>query len=101
MTTRLLSTALLALLVTGCTWEDRPDGAEAVRTTGDGFYESDAAPQSTPLSGIPTEVEVVEPLDGAETPTDAPVDLSQPAPTTGTADNTSEVEEALTPGTEQ
>jgi hypothetical protein len=95
---------LLALLLaaTGCTWDDRPDGADAVRTSSDGYFDAEGEPQSSPLGGIPTEVEVIEPLDSDPATIDeAPVDLSQPAPTTGTADATSEVEEALTPGTER
>ena len=96
-----LSLLVLLLVATGCTWEGRPDGADAVRTASDGYFDEDAQPQSTPLGGIPTEVEVIEPLEGAPPATDAPVDLSQPAPTTGTADSTTEVEEALTPGTER
>lgn len=87
------------LALTACTWEGRPDGAEAIHSSSDGYYETDAAPQSTPLGGVPTEVEIVEPIDtGASA---APVDLTQPPPTTGTDDTTSEVEEALTPGTER
>ena len=96
-----LSLLALLLVVTGCTWEGRPDGADAVRTQSGGYFDAEAEPQSSALGGIPTEVEVIEPLDGAPPASDAPVDLSQPAPTTGTADNTSEVEEALTPGTER
>ncbi len=96
-----LTALFLVLATTGCTWEGRPDGAEAVRTESGGYFDAEGQPQSSPLGGIPTEVEIIEPLDGTPTPTEAPVDLSQPAPTTGTADNTSEVEEALTPGTEQ
>ncbi|PAP78216.1 hypothetical protein [Rubrivirga marina] len=96
--------ALLALAVlAGCTWEGRPDGAEAVHSASDGYYEDDGAPQTTPLGG---DAEVVEPLDAEVTAPlapapGAPVELTQPPPTTGTADATSEVEEALTPGTEQ
>ncbi|WP_420455000.1 hypothetical protein [Rubrivirga sp.] len=95
--------ALLALVaLVGCQWEGRPDGAEANHSASDGYYDADAAPQATPLGGgVGTEVEVVEPLGGVDAPGTAPVDLTQPPPTTGTADATSEVEEALTPGTEQ
>ncbi len=87
--------ALLALaLLAGCTWEGRPDGASAVHSAGDGYYEADGAPQATPLGG---DAETIEPLDAEVTP---PVERTQPSPTTGTADATSEVEEALTPGSE-
>ena len=97
---RLSALALLATLA-GCQWEGRPDGAEAVRTAGDGFYESEYQPQVTPLGGSATDRDVAVPLDATAPAGGAPVDLSQPAPTGGTADATSEVEEALTPGTEQ
>lgn len=94
-----LSALLLVVGLAGCTWEDRPDGADAVHSASDGYYEAEGAPQTTPLGGG-GDAEIVEPLDPAAA--DAPpVDLTQPAPTTGTADQTSEVEEALTPGTEQ
>ena len=95
-----LSALLLVAVLAGCTWEGRPDGASAVHTSSDGYYEDDGAPQTTPLGTG----DVVEPLDAsrpAPAATAAPVDLTQPPPTTGTADATSEVEEALTPGTEQ
>ena len=101
MTLRISAALLLAALATGCTWENRPDGAEANHTTIDGFYEDEGALASDPVYGIGTDAEVIEPIGGVDGPTEAPVDLSQPAPTTGTADATSEVEEALTPGTEQ
>ncbi|MGB3541408.1 hypothetical protein [Rubrivirga sp.] len=96
-----LSVLVLLLAATGCVWEGRPDGADAVRTASDGYFDADSEPQSSPLGGIPSEVEIVEPLEGVAPVTDAPVDLSQPPPTTGTADATTEVEEALTPGTER
>ena len=94
MPLRVLALLALAALV-GCQWEGRPDGASAVHSASDGYYEDEGMPQTTPLGG---EAEVVEPLDAAASP---PVDLTQPPPTTGTEDGTSEVEEALTPGTEQ
>ncbi len=100
--------ALLALVVlVGCQWEGRPDGAEANHSSSGGYYDVGAEPQLTPLGSsveaiepIGGDIEVVEPLDGVAAPGAAPVDLTQPPPTTGTADATSEVEEALTPGTE-
>lgn len=104
LTPVLLLAALGGTLVTGCAWEGRPDGASANHTTIDGFYEDEGALAADPVYGIGTEAEVVEPLDASEAIRPgmaAPVDLSQPAPTGGTADATSEVEEALTPGTEQ
>ena len=89
--------ALIALTaLAGCTWEGRPDGAEAVHSASDGYYEDAGAPQATPLGGGADAM--VEPLGDEVTP---PVERTQPPPTTGTADATSEVEEALTPGTEQ
>ena len=102
MTLRISALLLLAALASGCTWEGRPDGASANHATIDGFYEDEGALASDPMYG--TQAEVVEPLDGeipAAAANEAPVDLTQPAPTTGTVDATSEVEEALTPGTEQ
>ncbi len=86
---------LLLVALTGCQWEGRPDGAEANHSNEDGYTDDILG---TPMG---TEAEVVEPLGGVPTPGAAPVDLTQPAPTTGTADATSEVEEALTPGTER
>jgi hypothetical protein len=96
--------ALLALaLLAGCTWEGRPDGAEPVHTASDGYYDDQGAPQTTPLGAgaetiEPLDDDVTAPLGPAPGP---PVELTQPPPTTGTDDATSEVEEALTPGTEQ
>lgn len=104
MTLRALSfAAALALpALAGCTWEGRPDGAQAVHTPR-GEYYGDIR-RSNGVIDVP----VVDPglggdeaLPSAEATADAPVPLDQPAPTTGTADNTTEVEEALTPGTEQ
>ena len=92
---RSLSSGLLvalALLATGCQWNGRPDGGSAVHTGGVDQSNYDRT----------DDVEVVEPLDAAPAaPGAAPVDLTQPPPTMGTDDATSEVEEALTPGTEQ
>ena len=104
MTLRISALLLVTALATGCTWEGRPDGASANHTTIDGFYEDEGALATDPMYG--TQAEVIEPLDGeggvpAAAANEAPVDLTQPAPTTGTVDATSEVEEALTPGTEQ
>ena len=95
MPLRVSALLVLAALV-GCQWEGRPDGAEAVHSASDGYYEVDGAPEATPLGG---DAEVVEPLGTGGS--GAPVDLTQPPPTTGTEDATSEVEEALTPGTER
>lgn len=82
-------TAFLALVVlAGCTWEGRPDGASAVHSASDGYYEGDAAPQTTPLGGG-GDGELVEPLDDEITP---PVELTQPPPTPDTPDATSEVD---------
>ena len=94
MIPRLLTVAVLVALA-GCQWEGRPDGGSAVHTGG--------VDQIDAMSAADREAEIIEPLDGApiEPRADAPVDLTQPPPTTGTADNTSEVQEALTPGTEQ
>ncbi len=99
MTPRISAALLLAALATGCTWEGRPDGASANHTTLDGYYDNGGVRELELSYEIATEP--IEPLDGATSPSAAPVDLTQPAPTTGTADATSEVEEALTPGTEQ
>lgn len=99
------------LLVTGCTWEGRPDGASAVHTDSDGYYEDEYGDDAglDGISGVDAslDVPVVDPMMGDEAlpsgqaTRDSPVPLDQPAPTTGTADNTTEVQEALTPGTEQ
>ena len=87
-------------LAAGCAWEGRPDGAEAVHSASDGFGDLD--PTATPLGGVPLERPIVEPLDGPNTlpgpVADAPVPITQPPPTTGTDDQVSPVEEALTPG---
>ena len=102
MTLRISAFLFLAVFAAGCTWEGRPDGAAANHTTLDGYYDDDGVTVAGPEFG--TQAEVIEPLDGESFPAaanEAPVDLTQPAPTTGTADATSEVEEALTPGTEQ
>lgn len=108
---RLSPLLLFALaLLAGCTWDERPDGADAVHTDSDGYFDEDVDPTETPLGGSgvelvePVDSEILEPVgDGAGAPAGvggAPVPLDQPVPTTGTEDNTSEVEEALTPGTE-
>ncbi|MDT0632197.1 hypothetical protein RQM47_09160 [Rubrivirga sp. S365] len=108
MTLRVLAfAAALALpALAGCTWEGRPDGAQAVHTPRGDYYGD--VRRSNGVSDVPVvDVPVVEPglgdeaLPSAAATADAPVPLDQPAPTTGTADNTTEVEEALTPGTEQ
>lgn len=100
MPTRRVLALLLAVTASGCAWDGRPDGAAANHSPLDGVYDNEGALTSDPVYGA--RAEIVEPLDGeAVMPTEAPVDLTQPAPTTGTQDNTSEVEEALTPGTEQ
>ncbi|WP_412062230.1 hypothetical protein [Rubrivirga sp. IMCC45206] len=103
MTLRLTALALVAGL-SGCMWEGRPDGAEAVHSASDGYY-GEYGPQATPLGGDLVEAEVIEPLDGsAGTVGDgvaAPIPTPQPVPTTGPSDTTTEVEEALTPGTER
>ncbi len=100
MSLRISAAVLLTVLATGCAWEGRPDGAAANHTPIDGIYNNEGIRTSDPAYDINREITV--PLDGVTSnPAAAPVDLTQPAPTTGTADNTSEVEEALTPGTEQ
>ena len=102
MTLRISAALLLSVLATGCMWEGRPDGAAANHASIDGVYKDEGVLRTDPIYGV--EAEVIEPLDGESFPAaanEAPVDLTQPAPTTGTADATSEVEEALTPGTEQ
>lgn len=100
MSFRISAVLLLSVLASGCVWGDRPDGAAANHTPQGGVYNNGGTRTSDPLYDMNTEITV--PLDDAATsPTQAPVDLTQPAPTTGTADATSEVEEALTPGTEQ
>ena len=86
----------LPLATAGCQWEGRPDGGAAAERTGD-VRQPAARLDPVPLNEGP----VVEPVEGVDAPDAAPVDLTQPPPTTGTADATSEVEEALTPGTEQ
>ena len=99
MSLRISAAVLLAVLATGCTWEGRPDGAAANHSTPDGVFDNDGMRVSDPVYEDSDEITI--PLEGSTNPAAAPVDLSQPAPTTGTDDNTSEVEEALTPGTEQ
>ena len=98
MPLRTSAAVLLAVLATGCTWEGRPDGPAAMHTTSSDTYYNDGDRVSDPLYDGD---EITVPLEGVGDPAGAPVDLSQPAPTTGTFDTTSEVEEALTPGTEQ
>lgn len=106
MSLRLSASILLLALVplVGCTWEGRPDGSAGVHSDSDGYFDDGVDPIETPLGGGPIVSDVEEPVeplgDDALAPTEAPVLLDQPAPTTGTDDNTSEVEEALTPGTE-
>ena len=101
---------LALLLVAGCTWEGRPDGADAVHTDRGGYFDDEYGDGG--LNGIEgvdatLDAPVVEPLQGGEAlpeagaTRDAPVPLDQPVPTTGPLDTTTETEEALTPGTEQ
>lgn len=102
MPTRSAALLLLALApLAACTWEGRPDGAEAVHTDGDRYFDDGNAVTHTPLGGtagtLPDAAEVVEPLPTGD-PGAAPVPTDQPAPTTGTDDEVSAVEEALTPG---
>ncbi len=107
MSLRLFAPLLLLALLAGCTWEGRPDGADAVHTASDGYFDDGIDPTETPLGdgGIqplaPVDAEIIEPPGDASAPGAAPVPMGQPAPTSGTIDNTSEVEEALTPGSEQ
>ena len=106
MLARLFPVLLAVVLFTGCTWEGRPDGASAVHTASDGYFDGQEDPVDTPLGGRmdivdPVDGEIVEPLGDVASPAAPPVPTAQPAPTTGTDDNTSEVEEALTPGSEQ
>ena len=107
--TRLLP-LLVLLAAAGCTWEGRPDGADAVHTDSDGYYDDEYGDGG--LDGIEgvdatLDVPVVDPVMGDEAlpsgaaTADSPVPLDQPVPTTGPLDATTEVEEALTPGTEQ
>ena len=107
-----LRLSLLLLLVlaplAACQWEGRPDGAEAVHSASDGYYEPGVEPTDTPLGGgplvpaYPVDAEIVEPLDpNAPLPDAAPVPQTRPAPTSGTEDTISPVEEAPTPGTDQ
>ena len=106
--------AVLALLAfAGCTWEGRPDGASAVHTDSDGYFDDEYSDDAglDGISGVDAtiDVPVIDPTMGddeaavasSQQARDSPVPLDQPAPTTGSADNTTEVEEALTPGTEQ
>ena len=106
-----LAPLLALLVVAGCTWEGRPDGADAVHTDSDGYF-NDRVYDDGGLDGIrgvdaTLDVPVVEPVMGdealpsGEATQDSPVPLDQPVPTTGSFDTTTEVEEALTPGTEQ
>ena len=113
MTLRALPLAAVLALpaFAGCTWEGRPDGASAVHTDSDGYFDDEYGDDAglDGISGVDAtlDVPVVDPVMGDEAlpsgaaTADSPVPLDQPAPTTGSADNTTEVEEALTPGTEQ
>ena len=116
LTSSTLRLPLLALLLVaaGCTWEGRPDGADAVHTDSDGYYDDRYGDgyDDGGLDGIggvdaTLDVPVVDPVMGDEalpeagTTRDSPVPLDQPVPTTGPLDTTTETEEALTPGTEQ
>ena len=99
MFARALTLVALSALAVGCTWEGRPDGPAVMHTTSSDTYYNEGDRVSDPLFDGTRDLTV--PLnDEAALPSEAPVDLTQPAPTMGTDDNTSEVEEALTPGTE-
>lgn len=96
-----LFAALLALgLLAGCTWDERPDGGDPLHRGDEDFYRTldDQA-----LERDYAEADPYDPYDREALPTvsEAPVPLPQPVPTTGPADATSEIEEALTPGTER
>ena len=95
---------LLALApLAACTWESRPDGADAVHAASDGFYDDGNEAVDTPLGsgrGLPEAAAAGDalPIQLPEGGVDAPVPTPTPAPTTGTEDDVSAVEEALTPG---
>lgn len=93
---------LLALApLAACTWDDRPDGGDPLHR-GEADFVRDIEGRRSPADGV-----LLDPLgapnDDQALPSvsEAPVPLPQPTPTTGPVDATSEVEEALTPGTER
>lgn len=98
MTHRLLAAALFALAsLSGCAWEDRPDGGDPLhRGTGDYTRGVDArygldGPSVAPITD-PYDVEALPSTDTA------PVPLDQPEPVNDLEGSVSGVEEALTPG---
>lgn len=96
-----LPAALLALgLLAGCTWDNRPDGGDPLHRGDEDFYRT---LESRELEVDNVEADPYDPYNREALPSvdEAPVPLPQPVPTTGPADATSEIEEALTPGTER
>lgn len=93
---------LLALApLAACTWEGRPDGADAVHTASDGFYDDGNEAVETPLGserGLPEDAAAAGALPTGLPAADADAPIPTPAPTTGTDDDASAVEETLTPG---
>ena len=107
MPRRLSATALLVALVSlaGCTWENRPDGADGAHADSDGYFRDGVDAVDTPLGdgGVqplgPVDDELVEPLDDANAAGATPAPTAPLSP--GTDDPTTDVEEPLTPGTER
>lgn len=101
MSPRVAALCLFALApLTACTWEGRPDGADAVHTASDGYFDDGNEATDTPLSGtrgLPPAADVVEPLDTQTTLPSSDGAVTLP-PTTGTSDDVSATAEALTPG---
>ena len=100
MTPRLLAAALALGLLAGCSWDDRPDGGDPLHQGEDDFARD---LDGRALQRDAAEADPFDPYDAEALPSvsEAPVPLPQPVPTTGSADATSEIEEALTPGTER
>lgn len=102
MSPRTAALCLLALApLAACTWEGRPDGADAVHTAGDGYFDDGNEVTDTPLGGSATEpAGIVEPLDTQIAPPASDGAVTLP-PTTGAGDDVSATAEALTPGGDQ
>lgn len=95
---RLLVASLLALApLSGCMWQDRPDGGDPLHRDTDGATRSVDARYG--LSG-PSVAPITDPYDVEAVPSaeTAPVPLDQPEPVNNLNDSVSDVEQALTPG---